>query len=274
LFFLEAVLLLRYTLRLSAGLLVLALAVLAAFHIEAAQANVLPVLVYHHIQEKVSSDVSCTPEQFDSHIHALKNAGYTPLTLAQARLFMAGALNDVEKPVLITFDDGYESLHQFALPIATKYQVPMSVFVVTSRIGRKPQFARYLEESQIREMAASGFFFFGSHTHDLHTESTKIFEAFGPASDNPFLRLLSRDLRLSSARLEAITGQRPEAIAWPYGKYNPDFTTIARQNGYKLHFTSASGYNEPGTNPFAIKRIPITSRDTAISVLRKAGGGY
>ncbi len=270
---LEAYLFLRYSLRLFAGLLVGMLAVLAAMHIEASQAAFLPVLVYHHIQEKVQSDVSCTPEQFEAHISALKTAGFTPLTMAQARLFMAGALGDVARPVLITFDDGYDSLYHLALPVAKKYKFPMSVFVVTSRIGRKPQFARYLDENQIREMASSGFFDFGSHTHDLHTESTQICEAFGSGADNPVLRLLNRDLRISSARLEGIIGRRPEAIAWPYGRHNHNFTVLARQNGFKIHFTSAAGYNEPGTNPFAIKRIPITSRDNTISVLRKASGG-
>lgn len=265
--------LIRYTLRVFAGALVLVLLTLAALHIEASQAAVLPVLVYHHIQEQVQSDVSCTPEQFESQILALQKAGYTPITLAQTRLFLAGALNGIEKPVLITFDDGYESLYTYALPLAKRFKVPMSVFVVTARIGRKPQFARYLGDNQIREMAASGYFDFGSHTHDLHTESTRIFDAFGSGADNPILRLLNRDLRLSSARLEGLIGRRPEAIAWPYGRFNSEYAAIARQNGFKLHFTSASGYNEPCSNPYSIKRIPVTARDTPLSVLRKANSG-
>jgi len=238
------------------------------------EAAFLPVLVYHHIQEKVQSEVSCTPEQFDLQISALKQAGFTPLTLAQTRLFLAGALKDIQKPVLITFDDGYESLYYFAKPVAEKYRVPMAVFVITARIGRKLQFAAYLNERQIKEMSDSGFFDFGSHTHDLHTDSITIFNAFEPTDENPMLGLLQRDLRMSSQRFELILGQRPTAIAWPYGKYNAAFSTIARKSGFRLHFTSASGYNEPGANPFAIKRIPITSRDTPESVIRKASGRY
>jgi peptidoglycan/xylan/chitin deacetylase (PgdA/CDA1 family) len=149
----------------------------------------------------------------------------------------------------------------------------MIVFVISARIGRKIQFSRYLDERQIKTMMQSGFFEFGSHTHDLHTDSIAIFDAFGTASGNPVLQLLQRDLRMSSARFEAILGHRPDAIAWPYGKYNPAFTTLARQAGYKLHFTSSFGYNEPGANPYAIKRIPVTARDTAESVLKKVSGG-
>ncbi|PKL48689.1 MAG: hypothetical protein CVV42_08585 [Candidatus Riflebacteria bacterium HGW-Riflebacteria-2] len=229
----------------------------------------LAVLVYHHIQNKVTSDVSCTPEQFVEHMQALLNAGFRPLTLAQTRRFLAGTLS-VDKPVLVTFDDGYASLYRFALPVARRLRIPMTVFMITSRAGRRIQFAEYLTERQIKEMAESGYFDFGSHTHDLHNDSLTIFDAFAGHPENPVLRLLQRDLRISSSRLEAILGERPIALAWPYGKFNPEFSAIARHSGFRLHFTSVHGYNEPGANPFSIKRIPVTSRDTAESVVRKA----
>jgi len=149
-------------------------------------------------------------------------------------------------------------------------KVPMTVFMITSRAGRRIQFAEYLTERQIREMAESGYFDFGSHTHDLHTDTLNIYDAFAGHPDNPVLRLLQRDLRISSSRLESILGSRPTAIAWPYGKFNPEFSAIARNSGFRLHFTSVHGYNEPGANPFSIKRIPVTSRDTAESVVLKA----
>jgi len=231
----------------------------------------LAVLVYHHIQQKVTSDVSCTPDQFAEHMQALLDAGFTPITLAQTRLFLAGTLEDIKRPVLITFDDGYESLYYFALPVARRLKIPMTVFMITSRGARRIQFARYLSESQIREMTANGYFDFGSHTHDLHADTLVIFDAFAGHSENPVLRLLQRDLRISSLRLESIVGARPIALAWPYGKFNGEFTAVARNSGFRMHFTSVYGYNEPGANPFAIKRIPVTSRDTAASVLRKAG---
>jgi peptidoglycan/xylan/chitin deacetylase (PgdA/CDA1 family) len=230
----------------------------------------LPVLVYHHIQPEAKSDVSCTPQQFETQIKAILAAGYKPINLEQTSRFLLGTLSDkIERPVLITFDDGYESLYHYALPVARECLVPMTVFIVTSRIGRRPQFADYLDELQIKEMMESGFWDFGSHTHDLHTDILRIIEAFGTVKANPVLRLVARDLALSSARLESITGKKPVAIAWPYGKFSSDTTALARLAGYRLHFTSILGYNEVGANPFAIKRIPVSSRDTAFSVLKK-----
>ena len=234
--------------------------------------KVLPVLVYHHIQPVTTSDVSCTPEQFDVQIDALLKAGYTPLTLKQTAKFLAGILDEsIKKPVLITFDDGYESLYHYALPISRKYSVPMTVFVVSARIGRKLQFAQYLHESQILEMHKCGLWDFGSHTHDMHTDSLRIFDSFGPIKENPLIEQLARDLRVSSSRLQAITGKKPEALAWPYGKFNQQMSAIARKTGFKYHFTSCNGVNEIGANPYFLRRIPVTARDTALSVLKKVG---
>jgi len=232
--------------------------------------RVLPVLVYHHIQNHVTSDVSCTPEQFEAQLKAILAAGYTPLTIEQTARFLADGLEDkIEKPVLITFDDGYESLYTFAFPVSQKLKIPMTVFVITSRIGRRLQFAEYLHENQMAEMYRSGLWDFGSHTHDMHSDNLRIFDAFGPVKNNPVIDLMTRDLAMSSSRIQAIVGKKPEAIAWPYGKFNGCISTIARKAGFKLHFTSCSGYNEVGANPFSIKRIPVTSRDNAFSVLKK-----
>ena len=237
--------------------------------------RVLPVLVYHHIQDPVKSDVSCTPSMFEAHMKAIKEAGFTPITIPQTKSFLAGTLSEtIKKPVLITFDDGYESLYLYALPVSIKLKVPMTVFVITSRIGQKPQFSKYLSETQIKEMNKSGLWFFGSHSHNLHTESTKIYNAFGGGKVNPVLEELREDLIASSKCLEGLTGVPTEIIAWPYGKHNAEYSAIARAVGYKIHFTSSYGYNEPGTNPYSIKRIPITARDTPTTVVKKCKGKH
>ena len=231
----------------------------------------LAVLVYHHLEDPATSDVSCTPDAFGEQMQALLDDGFTPLTLDQARKFLLGTLREVRRPVLITFDDGYASLHASALPVARRLRVPMTVFVVTGRMGRKPQFTRYLTGAEIREMVESGWFSFGSHTHDLHLNLVTILQAFH-GRNNPVYDLLRDDLARSQKALRQLTGKTPIALAWPYGKHTPQTRQIARNAGFLLQFTSVAGYNEPGSDPFEIKRIPVTSRDTPASVLEKAAG--
>ncbi|MDD3001914.1 MAG: polysaccharide deacetylase family protein [Candidatus Riflebacteria bacterium] len=232
----------------------------------------LPVLVYHHIQEKVTSDVSCTPEDFEAQIKAMKDAGFTALSLAETAEFLSGGLKDIEKPVLITFDDGYESLYEYAYPTAKKHEVKMTIFVITARLGKKPQFTKYLSREQIKEMHDSGYFEFGSHTHDLHTDTIRIFEAFKISdSSNPVIDLVKKDLKKSAETIRTIIGSAPVALAWPYGKFNAHFTEAAVENGFKIHFTSIPGTNKADSGLFGVKRIPVTARDTVFSVLKKLG---
>ncbi|MBF0499043.1 MAG: polysaccharide deacetylase family protein [Candidatus Riflebacteria bacterium] len=231
----------------------------------------LAVLVYHHIEEPVTSDVSCTPKAFESQMEALQKSGFTPLDLEGARAFLAGALPNVRNPVLITFDDGYESLYVHALPVARRLRIPMTVFMITARAGLKPQFTRYLSVSQIREMSDSGYFSFGSHTDDLHVDLLLIRSSFA-RKPNPVLELLREDLLASRRKLEAIVGHPVFALAWPYGKHDADTRRIARECGFTLQFTSRAGYNEPESDPYEIKRIPVTSRDSVASMLKKTGG--
>ncbi len=233
----------------------------------------LAVLVYHHIEEPATSDVSCTPREFSAQISELLANGFTPVRLDEAKAFLKGEARGKRKPVLITFDDGYESLYQHALPVARKQGVPMTVFVVTSRIGLKPQFARYLSREQIREMAATGLFEFGSHTDDLHTDMMRIWNAFAPAPV-PLASAVAADLERSRDTLTGIVGTPPLAIAWPYGKFNRETQRIALETGMDLHFTSRSGYSAPGDDLLEIRRIPVTRRDTPATVVRKARGGW
>ncbi|MFZ2958362.1 MAG: polysaccharide deacetylase family protein [Candidatus Ozemobacteraceae bacterium] len=235
------------------------------------EADRLAVLVYHHIEDPLTSDVSCTPRAFETQMEALHAAGFTPLDLEKTRRFLAGALPGVKKPLLITFDDGYESVFTYALPVARRLQMPMTVFMVTARAGLKPQFSRYLSAGQIREMSDSGWFSFGSHTDDLHVDVISIRKAFR-REPNPVLDLVRADLETSKRALELITGRPIFALAWPYGKHDGDTRRIARECGFVLQFTSRSGYDEPGSDPYEIKRIPVSARDSVASVLKKADG--
>ena len=148
----------------------------------------------------------------------------------------------------------------------------MIVFVITSRIGHKPQFSRYLNKSQIKEMFDSGYIEFGTHTHDLHTNSMNIYNAFEvPSEKNPVTKLLAKDLKRSYDTLKEITGKAPVSLAWPYGKFTRDFIKVAKETGFKIHFTSIAGRNPVGSDIYMLKRYPVTVRDSINGVLKKAG---
>ncbi len=238
-----------------------------------AYSNGMVVLVYHHVADPVDGDVTVTPGAFAAQIEALKKAGCTLLSLDQAVQYLTGAMPFApQHPVLITFDDGYESNYTLAFPVLKRLSVPAVIYVVTSRLGRKPQFLRYMSGEQMGEMAASGLISFGSHTHDLHDQlKTEYMKAAQEGKEQQFLGQLRDDLAMSRAVIASWTGQVPTTLAWPYGSFNARMTRVARDLGFGVHATSVPGINEVGTDPAWVKRIPVTRRDTAASILRRVG---
>lgn len=253
-------------------MLILTIEFITIFVVDINFSKSLTVLVYHHIEELVNSDVSCTPLQFEEHMKALLSEKVRFVNLNDLYKIIIGGINsftDKENLVMVTFDDGYESLYHYALPIAKKYQIPMVVFMITSRLGLKPQNVRYLSEEQIKEMIGSGLFEFCSHTHNFHTNILVMYNSFNPQLINSFEQVIEYDLMISKKILQNLTDKLCFAIAWPYGKFNRQIQKIALNCGYKVQFTSLFGKNYNIIDPISIKRIPVSKRDKAIHIVKK-----
>ena len=125
----------------------------------------LAVLMYHHVgtlndpmDEQFPFTIS--PEQFERHLLFLKQNGYQPIHEKDLLHALKTGHTHIEKPVLLTFDDGHEDNHTLLFPLLKKYQVPALIFLITDRVDR----AGYLTWKQVQEMQQSGLVSFGSHS--------------------------------------------------------------------------------------------------------------
>ena len=101
-----------------------------------------------------------SPEMFNKHLEFLKAHQYTPLSLDDLlRVYQTGKTT-CQKPVMLTFDDGYADNYTALFPLLKQHRVPALIFLITDRIGT----AGYLTWNQVREMHQSGLVAFGSHT--------------------------------------------------------------------------------------------------------------
>lgn len=228
-------------------------------------ANV-PVLLYHHLDPNAdgSNDMAVSPEAFERQIRALYEAGYTAVSIdaLQAYVNTGAALPD--KPILITFDDGYMSNYEYAFPILQKYNMKATIFAIGTSVGHMEFYkdttyplTPHFGAAEIEEMTASGLISIQSHTYDMHQAADYETGVVRPSiqqlpgeDEADYIQTLIEDIRQEKELLEPMTGRPVNAIAYPKGEYSELNCTVLTQHGIEVTFTT-----QPGTNTI-IKGFP------------------
>lgn len=201
----------------------------------------IPVLNYHKIDTAYNIALSLTPQEFDEQMAYLYENGYHTITPDQLMAYLKHGQELPEKPIMLTFDDGYLDNYTNAYFIMKKYGFTATIFLVTSKIG---QDSRFMNWDQIREMQRNGFVF-GSHTVD-HLPLNNL------GSEAALAQLTE-----SSEAIERELGDKPRYFAYPTGAYNQQVKQLVKQAGYKAAFTIRYGQAGLDSDPMAIERIPI-----------------
>jgi peptidoglycan/xylan/chitin deacetylase (PgdA/CDA1 family) len=184
----------------------------------------------------------------------LARHGYTPISVADWLAWLRDGKPLPERPVLLTFDDGYADITEHALPLLRTLGFTATVFVVTSQVGGTNWWDRaagiapqaLMSAEEIRYWAAHGIEF-GSHsrTHaDLRTLA-------GPE--------LEAELRGSRDELAAIIGKPVLSFAYPFGYVN-DAVCRAAGEVFDAAFTCEEALNDPRTEPNRLGRANMTPR--------------
>ena len=131
----------------------------------------VPILMYHAVAtdpNEATRALSVTPEAFAEQMAVLADRGFTPVTTAGLAACWRSGRALPERPVLITFDDGYEGVHRHALPALAKHGFPATLFVSTGWLSGPYDTGggldTMLDWDQVRELAAAGVEI-GGHSH-------------------------------------------------------------------------------------------------------------
>lgn len=208
----------------------------------------LPILMYHYIRtvtdqkDRLGMGLSVKPEIFAEQMKFLKDGGYTTVTLDDLTNAWKIGTPLPEKPIIITFDDGYEDFYTTAFPILKQHHFKATIYVVTEFID-KP---RYLTKAQLEELANSPLMTIGSHTqHHVNLEVMS-------------KQSLHDEIFASKSWLENITGRAINHFCYPSGKFNATTIRQVEAAGYTTATTTLPGNLQDARHPFTITRLRIS----------------
>lgn len=224
-----------------------------AFEEEGEVAGV-PILNYHMVDDGYENPLVMNTKDFEEQMKYLKEAGYHTINSQQLYAYLYEGAELPDKPIMITFDDGYADNYTKAYPIMKKYGFTGTIFVITDTAVHTEQ-GRYLSWEQIEEMGKDGFSF-ESHTVN-HKDLTKV---------TP--EALAYELQQSKMEMEEHLGKLCRMIAYPEGEYNKRVIQATKEAGYALAFTIDIGRVHRGDNPFLLPRIPVFEGDNALGHLK------
>ncbi len=201
----------------------------------------IPVLNYHQINDVDENLLTVSTSEFETQMAWLEENGYQTITVSELLDFLDGKGSLPERPVLITFDDGYIDNYQCAFPILKKHNMKACIFLISEYVSLYPN---YLTWEQLSEMQSSGIEF-GSHTVD-HNVLTEL----SPNSVN-------HELADSKDLLEKRLKRRIEVLAYPCGFTNEYIKSRVNASGYRAAFTVNLGNVHTGDDLYALNRVPI-----------------
>lgn len=204
-----------------------------------------PILVYHYVEivldekDTIRKSLNTPPYLFIKQLETLKNAGYTFITASQLLDMLDGKIQLLQKPVLITFDDGYRDFYTDVFPILKKYNIKATIYVVSDFIN-KPN---YMFAWQLKQVAQSGLVEIGAHTVHHY--------ALG-WSDTA---LVKYEIEESKKQLEKLIGIPIVSFAYPDGSFDDQAIKLVKEAGFKSAVTTIHGFEVTQENKLSLYRI-------------------
>ena len=222
----------------------------------------VPVLMYHEIADAslTPSRLAVSPDAFADQLAYLSDAGFNTITAGELSAILAGGGGDLpERPIVLTFDDGYGDFYTQGLPLLKQYGFTATIFMTTGWIGKEGEAKLMLNWRQIAEVEQAGIEI-GAHT------------CKHPQLDQLPEKVLHEELYVSKSLLEDNLGLAVPGLAYPFGYSNAKVRQVARELGYVYAYAVDNALTTDAASTFAIPRLTI-KRTTTMPDFRKMVNG-
>ena len=213
----------------------------------------VPILMYHHVEippagaDAIRRDLSIAPAALEQQLRFLKEEGYESISLRDLALYLTRGKPLPDKPVVLTFDDGYRDAYTHAFPLLRRFGFVGTFFLVTAPIdAENPD---WLAWDQVKAM------------HDAGME-------FEPHSyDHPDMRDRSTDFLVfqilaSKGAIEERTGELSRFFAYPSGRYDQAVVDVLRSAHLWGAVLTEQGATHTTEGLFSLSRVRVQPGDS------------
>ena len=208
----------------------------------------LPILMYHYVSpipigtDSYRRELTVEPEIFALHMQYLHDDSYSTVSLLDLHNALKFGIVLPNKPIILTFDDGYIDHYESAFPILKSYGLQATFFIITGHIDEG--YPEHLNWEQIIEMAAAGMEI-GSHSkHHLDLR-------------NKGFDYLVYELLGSYQTLMSELGDPPLSFSYPSGFYDTAAIQVVRSIPYRIAVSTEPGDRHTLDDIFTVRRIRI-----------------
>jgi peptidoglycan/xylan/chitin deacetylase (PgdA/CDA1 family) len=225
----------------------------------------IPILMYHSISQYATpkyKPLAVPPALFALHMAYLHQHGYTPITVTQfINAGGKGGSTLPERPVILTFDDGFADFFTEAFPVLQRYGFTATLYVATAFINGTSRWLQH-EGETTRPMLT---------WHQLTEISTAGIECGGHSHCHPQLDTLSieaarNEIVQCKRLLEHHLGQEVFSFAYPYGYHTTTIKQLVREAGYTSACAVKYEMSSETSDPFALARLMVKP-DTSVDAL-------
>ena len=226
------------------------------------------VLAYHSVVDESAAEnqkqyfpQTISAQTLIKHFNWLKENGYNVISWQQVIDAENGKGTLPDNAVLLSFDDGYETMYNVIFPLLKAYNYPAVFAPVTGWLdtpaNQKIAYADKMLDrsvfatwSQVKEMEQSGLVEIASHTHNLHNginanpSGGQLPAVIAPEykngkyeTEDAYKNRLKSDFAHTVQTLVNHIGKKPRVMVWPYGQFNDVSVQIARQAGMPHYFS-------------------------------------
>ena len=192
------------------------------------KSSVVSILGYHDFRERGGAPMLIAADRFRQQMQAIKDSKIPVIALRDLLAWKKGEKNIPEEAIVITMDDGWAGVYQFAYPVLKEFGFPFTMYLYKKYVNSG---GRSMTWDQIREMMAFGAEV-GSHSVSHDNMTTK----HGRSDAEQQLWILT-ELKDSKEFLEKNLGVSVTSFAYPYGNHNEAVLQTAQQVGYETAVT-------------------------------------